>query len=800
MTLGQERHRLVIPIAFGAALAVAALAWWGRMRHPSYIRQVMLTGLLAPAALTVALLAVGPSVAGIANALKGAPAKLFFWAVWAHAALAWFSLAWTSNSGATVDRAVVLTTLAVWGTGWLIASRGERWKYMVAALLAVVGFEAFVGAGSHMAQLSLGSAPARLSAPIGNANTVAVLMFFPIVGGLAVLSNSLRDRSSWPWPGLGGAALVALGALTFFFAWSRSGFVGLAAAVVVLAALVALRGCSALGISRNWALVPIGVALLGLSVGGVVLAGNREARAAMSYRLRSGSLAARYYGSMASWEIFKDNPLCGAGAGTFLSEAPRRILPERYAGSYGNTFLNVAHNEYAESGAELGVAGLLAFLAVLGGALLGAWRGARRKDDSLRAALSGGLCAAIAGVAVSSLADPSFRYWDFTGVFYAAAALAAGAPWRAGSGEETQAEARGRTVPLQLLTVLGGVLAAGLSGIWWAGPDMIREISWLEAHVAARSQDHVKATGKYRVAVRAHGYFLSRVLAHYDWVHERAACGRTEEALELAEELDAALPECPLILRYLSDARLKLKDRAGALCALVRAGRRDPYARTFPQDFFRVFGKDLKGNARAVEGVVARLKLSKADAAVLASLGDASRQAWQDAESRLAGLDPDSVTFVHLEFWRGLLLSAAGRPGEAAKAFDAHVARRPRHAHAYRQLARARAAVAGRAGSAGEIEALELCLRHDIEHEEARLSLVKALVGAKRYEDALAVVLPYLPIARRKVSFYIEAARVRQLQGNYSEAARLLRVGLLQTKSPRIRKLLESMSSPENGG
>jgi len=812
MNSESDRVALPVAVAFGAGLAVAALAWYGKLRHPSYIRQVLLTGILAPAALTVALLLLGPSLSGLRAALGGTCAAVFFAAVWAHAGIAWLSLLWTSNAGATLDRAVVLTTLAVWGSAWLLASRGSRWKFMAAAFFVVTGLEAFTGASSHLAQMSLGTAPARLSAPIGNANTVAVLMFFPILGGVAIVVASLGNERCWPWPGLGGAVLAVLATATFCFAGSRSGLVGLAAGLVVLSALILLRLCPARGMSPKWALLPVALAAIGICGGGVALAASAGARAELSYRLRSGSLAARYYGSMASWEIFKENPVGGSGAGTFLSEAPRRTLPERYAGSYGNTFLNVAHNEYAETGAELGVLGLMAFLAVLGGAFTGGFRGSRWSGDTLEAGLSAALCASIAAVAVSSLADPSFRYWDFTGVFYAGAALAAAMDRQGHGRPDRELAAGGPGATVRIVTVFGGVLLAGLAGMRWAGPDMMREKRWLEAHVAARNGDHAAADVKYRAAVRAHGNFLSRVLAHYDWISERAAADRPREALTLAEELDAEMPECPLVLRRLSSARLKPGDYAGALAALVRSGRRDPFARSFPRDFFGVFEKSAQkkgiatapgsrreressGNAGIIEAVRARLRLSGHDSAVLASLEAASRKSWSEAERLIRGMDPSSASFVELDLWRGLLLIDAGRPEEAVAALERHLARCKRHAHGYRHLARAHAAVAGSAGSDGEVGALRLCLKHDVEHEEARLQLVKALVARGEYAQALETIISHLPIARHKARFYLEAAEIEVLRGRPEAAIRLLRTGLGKTRSRRIHNRIREMES-----
>jgi O-antigen ligase len=819
----------VVPGLFGAAMAVAALAWYGRMRHPSYIRQVLLTALLAPAVLVGSLAMLGPTWPKLRAAVSGWPARVFLAGVWAHALLAWASLLWTTNAGATLDRSVTLTTLAMWGTGWLLAGASGEWKRLAGAHLAAGGLVAAVGTLSYLALMAVGRAPARLSVPIGNPNTVAVLMFFPIAGAVALLVHGARDARAWPWPGVGALGLAVTGVATFVFAWSRSGFVGITAGLLVLGLLLLLRLLDFLRRSRLWALVYVGVILVAVGCVAVQQLGTREKLAHWTARLKRGSVAARWYGSITAWRIFKEHPVGGAGAGTFLSEAPRRIPRERYTGTYGAAFLNVAHNEYAETGAELGVLGLLAFLAVLGGALLGAWRGALRLPDGVARALSGALAAGVAGVIISSLADPSFRYWDFTGLFYAAAGLAAAAgnapagderaanPAQVGGGEGSGALPSGRLLPL-----LVGVVLCGTSTALWSYPDARREMSWLTAHWAARrarqldaaalrieknrkdslkaaelraraGKEHALSAAHYRVAARTPGYFLSRVLSHYDWIRERTLCGRKEEALELAEELGEIMPECPQVLRYLSDARFRLGDRQGALADLVRAGWRDPYRRSFVRDFQLVFWKDAAKDRKLVEAVAGRLELGDAERATLESLADANRDDWTAAVEKVDGLTTAAVRFVPLELWRGLALLKAGRLAEAEAAVERHVKLNPLHGQGFRQLARVRAAAAKEVGSDGEIAALRRCLVLDVEHEEARLSLLRALVVRKRYEQALQVVLPYLPIARSKPRFILEAARIQQLLGRHHEAHRLLVEGLRRTGSPEIEKALKAM-------
>ncbi len=834
----------ILPGFFCLLLVAAGLGWWGRMRHPTYIRQVLLTSFCAPLALAGALAVLGPTWKHLRGAVSGGPARLFLAGIWSHAALAWASLAWTSNAAATVDRSVVLTTLAVWGTAWLLAAAGLGWARLAAVHLAAVGLVALVGSFSHVSLMAAGKAPARLSTPIGNANTVAVLMFFPICGALATLVRSCRGEESWPWPGVGGLAVLLLGTATFVFAGSRSGTIGLAAALFVFGELLLLEFLERSEIARGWAAVPVAVGVLAAGLALTLLFANEDCAAWRRRKVRemkNSSIGARIYGPEACLGILREHRVCGAGAGTFLSEAPRHIPRERYMGSYGEHFLNVAHNEYAETAAELGVLGLLAFLAVLGSAFWGAAAGSDRGFTALESALSMGLAAAVAGVGVSSLGDPSFRYWDFTGVFYSAAALAAAAgALRRDAPREGEAPGLRQLVPRRVLLALGGAAAcAGVLAVW-SLEDGRREASFLSGHAASRSgsyreflaerarksgqveeaarllgeakAERGRACGHYRVAAESHGYFLSRVLSYMAWIAERGRCARhfsgkseregvLRETLNLAERLAGIMPECPQVLRVLAEARWKKGDHAGAVEALVRAGRRDPYRRDFAKGFRNSFAGEPGADRRIIEAVSERLRLRAADFSALRSLAAGARGDIAAALQALEGVEADPERdFVPLDYWRAGLLLGAKRPDAAVKALERHLEAVPIHAEGYRALARARAAAAGEDGSDGEIQALMQCVRLNVEHEEARLRLLRVLIARKRYDEALKWVLPHLRIARRKAEFALVAAEIHRLQGEPERAREVLEWGLRQTRGDaRLRSALQRLGGSGQG-
>ena len=155
-----------------------------------------------------------------------------------------------------------------------------------------------------------------MSAPIGNPNTVAVLMIFGIAGAVAVLGFCIRRKEAWPLPGLGAIGILLLTLLAFRFAGSRSGLVGLGVAISVLLGLPVVRYLHARmpGSGLRWALPLAAAVLLGFMVlGGVYLSGEKK-RAEIVAKVKLSSIGARVYGPVACWEMFKRRPLFGAVA------------------------------------------------------------------------------------------------------------------------------------------------------------------------------------------------------------------------------------------------------------------------------------------------------------------------------------------------------------------------------------------------------------------------------------------------------------------------------------------------------
>ena len=95
-----------------------------------------------------------------------------------------------------------------------------------------------------------------------------------------------------------------------------------------------------------------------------------------------------------AWQMIQDHPVLGVGANNFVL-----VVPNYATGEYASAWLSTVHHKYLLIWAEAGPAALLAFLALVAGAVVRGWR-ARRVDDPLVAGVGLGLSAAVAGHAV----------------------------------------------------------------------------------------------------------------------------------------------------------------------------------------------------------------------------------------------------------------------------------------------------------------------------------------------------------------------------------------------------------------
>ncbi|WGX95212.1 O-antigen ligase family protein [Nocardioides sp. L-11A] len=227
----------------------------------------------------------------------------------------------------------------------------------------------------------------RAVGPLADPNDLAFFMItalpFAVLAGHRSLARHRSTAAAW---GSGCGAVLVVATLATF---SRGALVGLSAMVVAAVLLRAVRPAALLGIALA---AVLGAGVMTVTHGDVVARALAEkehvAASNVDQRLTAASVAV---------DMTAADPVLGQGPGGFAAERSR-FVPA------GGTAVreDVAHQMYLDVAAELGLAGLAAFVAVLALAGRGALRARRaararedrRTADAVLVALAGAAAAA----------------------------------------------------------------------------------------------------------------------------------------------------------------------------------------------------------------------------------------------------------------------------------------------------------------------------------------------------------------------------------------------------------------------
>ena len=279
------------------------------------------------------------------------------------------------------------------------------------AVAALYGcYQGYVGveivASQQDLELNYGM-PGRIYSFFDNPNNFAELIVMLLPLDLALLLGAKGWRGRF-WS----LVALALGAAAIGLTYSRSGWIGLALAVVVFLAL------------ENWRLVPVMV-LLGLCAipflpetiyNRILTIGN----------LKDSSTAYRFYIFDDTFTLLKDYWYRGVGLG---SDVMRRVFMG-YPSMPDGSFPIHTHNNYLQMWGETGIVGLLSYLGVifygLKTGVKAFYHNTDRQVRHLLAAAIGAFC----GILVVSLAEYTwfyprnmFTYWFLFGVILACVKL-----------------------------------------------------------------------------------------------------------------------------------------------------------------------------------------------------------------------------------------------------------------------------------------------------------------------------------------------------------------------------------------
>jgi putative inorganic carbon (hco3(-)) transporter len=289
----------------------------------------------------------------------------------------------------------------------------SRLRLLIAAVLAAASAEALVGVVQFFTRIgppSFQMGPfLRAYGTFGQPNPFGGYLGMALPLALALVVGWRPRGRDWLWY----AALGALGLTSAALAMSlsRGAWLGVAFAALLVAALVSRRAAgAAVGILVLGALtlslnslniLPDFIAQRVTSVSGYF--GVFDARGVYPYP-DIWAIVERMAHWQAGWEMMLDHPLVGVGPGHYPVAYPDyAILP------FWKDALGHAQNIYLNIGAEMGLIGLLAYLAALGSWISVALRTARAwrvfQPAGFGRALGIGIAACLTAAAVHNLFD-----------------------------------------------------------------------------------------------------------------------------------------------------------------------------------------------------------------------------------------------------------------------------------------------------------------------------------------------------------------------------------------------------------
>lgn len=313
----------------------------------------------------------------------------------------------------------------------------ERLQLLTDVLVGVVILATVLGFVNYQSPTTGGEG---IIASFGNRQLFAG--FLVLVAPL-MLALSFAEQSSGRKVAAQIATVLAFAGL--LLAQERSAWIGSLVGLLVLTALIwrYRESDGNLGRGRSMLVVP---AVLVVCATGVFLVLSRTAP---QIQERAATLAAP--GEDASWNervqqwggttrMIAERPLFGWGIGTYpVAQAAfvKGLRPAKLIRSGGPSLQEMAHNEYLQLTAELGLLGLLAYLGVLGAFFATALRAVSSRRSGLARLVLMGAMAGVAAQMVDAVSNPAWRYADVSLFLWALIGLGVAAARRSGAEPRT---------------------------------------------------------------------------------------------------------------------------------------------------------------------------------------------------------------------------------------------------------------------------------------------------------------------------------------------------------------------------
>ena len=223
----------------------------------------------------------------------------------------------------------------------------------------------------------------RVGGTVGSPNEAGAYLSLMLSVAVSVFFTDAGRKYKWL-----AASVLACGGAALIFTFSRGAWISLVTAIVLF--------CLSLW-RRNGSSLKAPIAILGiLFLAYLPFHGAVEARLLAD---DNGSAESRIPLMNLAFRIIADNPILGVGSNNFSA-----VMDGYLTSEFRRGFLYTVHNKYLLVWAEIGFAGLLAYLAFLFGALRKGWA-CWKQNDRLLSILALGLTAAMIGNMVHQSVD-----------------------------------------------------------------------------------------------------------------------------------------------------------------------------------------------------------------------------------------------------------------------------------------------------------------------------------------------------------------------------------------------------------
>jgi len=210
--------------------------------------------------------------------------------------------------------------------------------------------------------------------------------------------------------------LTVTGIVFLFFTQSRAGFLGLVFSLLLFIFFV-LRSGGVKKETKTWIFSIAGVVvvlLIALSFrGGTTLNRIKESLDMKSTNIRFRTLCYK-----STWNIIKDHPVTGTGAGTFYNVYPKYRVPEMKEVFNFVETPRYAHNDFLQIGSETGLLGLGLFVWLLFVFFSKGFRLLKETQESYWRWLTIGTVSSLAGMLVQMIFDFNFYRPETTLYFW----------------------------------------------------------------------------------------------------------------------------------------------------------------------------------------------------------------------------------------------------------------------------------------------------------------------------------------------------------------------------------------------